>query len=159
MIIMTIKKESTKAKREAQLRWNELLKVKRDYHDENPSYPPIFQTGNQKGEVGEYLYVVYDGEIIGYGMIGKVEEGNGTRTCGGMRQVSSKYWCQLTRELLEMPYHVPCDGFRPPKKKDVNLHECGQKRAIEIIKGMGLYPESVRAIDAHVSETIVRKKK
>lgn len=156
MILITILKETDPEKLAIQKNWIEQLKTKvRTKKSEEPEYPPFFPTYKCRGEVGEYLYVVYDGSIIGYGVIGHVEERTGETVCGGTQDVNSKWWCRITRELLEMPYHVPCIGFEGERTKDINLHECGRSTAINVLKGLGLRmpPEEPRPV-----EVVTRKR-
>ncbi len=156
MILITISKETDPERIAAQQLWNELLKSKtRTKKAEEPEYPPYFPTYQSKGEIGEYLYVVYDGSIMGYGVIGHVEERTGETVCGGTQDVNSRWWCRITRELREMPYHVPCIGFTGARTKDINLHECGRSTAINVLKGLGL---RIPAEDPRPVEVVTRKR-
>lgn len=139
MILITIPKETDPERLAAQQIWNAQLKTKtRTKKTGEPEYPPFFPTYKSKGEIGEYLYVVYDGSIFGYGVIGHIEERDGETICGGMQEVNSRWWCRITRELQDMPYQVPCIGFTGARTKDINLHECGRSTAINVLKGLGL---------------------
>lgn len=157
MILITISKETDPERLAAQQIWNSQLKTKdRTKKMGEPEYPAFFPTYQCKGEVGEHLYVVYDGSIFGYGVIAHIEERDKETICGGMQEVNSRWWCQITRELLEMPYHVPCIGFTGARTKDINLHECGLSTAINVIKGLGL---RIPTENPRPLEFVIRKKK
>lgn len=90
-----------------------------------PDYPLTFPLPFTLREtVGDgLLYVVYDGEIIGYGKIGKVVPHQGSTVGITDEPMGAGDNIILDGPLVRMPFPRPCKGFQGIRYTTERLHE------------------------------------
>lgn len=87
--------------------------------------------------VGGFLYVVYQGAVIGYNRIARVEPHEGDTVGAEDTVVSAGDRLVLEGPLKPMPFPLLSQGFRNYRYMDANLHELMQVAAQEAVRQAG----------------------
>jgi hypothetical protein len=105
-----------------------------------PDYPLTFPLPAFLGQSveGGFLYVVYDGEVIGYGKIAEVVEHSGDPVGGEDNHVPPGNKLVIDGPLKRMPFFLSCRGFRRFRYVSENLHTLDKSDAAQVIRGMNL---------------------
>jgi hypothetical protein len=131
---------TTIPKREKQ-EWVEMLFRKGPHKGERVSdYPPRFPFSRRIANPMEngFLYLVFNGELIGYG---KVDE---HRSCGQVtvglipEVVGPGDELVLSGPLKPMPAVLPCQGFRNFRYTDKNLHRLSPNEVKKELRRLNL---------------------
>lgn len=90
-----------------------------------PDYPLTFPLpfSMRYNITGNFLYVVYQSEIIGYGRVGRVEPHKGSTVGGDDESMGAGDNIMLDSPLVRMPSPVKYQGFQGIRYTDKNLHE------------------------------------
>ncbi|HZH77752.1 MAG TPA: hypothetical protein VEY88_17130 [Archangium sp.] len=134
-VIRTIQKKESKE-------WiKKLFKAGPHKGDWVPIYPPIFPFPYQLQQdvVGGYLYLVYDGALLGYGRIAAVKKHTGSPVGTTGDPVSPGEAIHLTRQLTSMPRPLEARGFQGIRYILENLHKLPPDKAQETLnKALGV---------------------
>lgn len=123
--------------------WVKLLFREGPYDGNNvPAYPLQFPfpVRIQSPVTGGYLYLVYRGQIIGYGRIEQEQFHQGTIVGTEGQIVMSGSEVTIDGPLQKMPFTVPCKGFQGFRYTDKNLHEIEKQAALKEIRRLKLEP-------------------
>lgn len=96
--------------------------------DPEPLTYPVSRTLSQD-VTGGFLYVTYQGQIIGYGKIASVKPHLGDTVGEDDQPVSAGDMILLESPLVKMPFPLDCPGFRGYRYVKANLHELSQQEA------------------------------
>jgi hypothetical protein len=93
---------------------------------------------------GGYVYFVYKGEVVGFGLVDRIEQHEGMEVGtegpyvrGGDNLIIEGHWHR-------MPFDLPCKGFQGIRYTNKNLHELSKVAAIEEIRHLKLEPKGSR---------------
>jgi hypothetical protein len=105
-----------------------------------PFDPPVFPFAGKfhKPVVGDYLYVVYKGEIIGYGIIDSLHPHYGTDVGIDGEPVTEGEEGFLAGPLTKMPFLLACRGFTGRRYVEKALHSLPLADAQAVIAELGL---------------------
>jgi hypothetical protein len=139
-ILRTIQKDEDEG-------WVELF-FKEGQHDGDnvPGYPPGFPfPGKPKRcKEGEYLYLVYKNNVIGYGEIAKVTRHDGIGVGTEEQMVSKGGLVEMDGALKPMPFLLPCKGFQGIRYTAHDLHKLDKVAAEAEIRALKLLPKQRR---------------
>ena len=129
----------TVPQRETQ-RWVDLLfqpGPRKGPKDPNPLTYPMSAHLSQE-VAGGFLYVVYQGQVIGYASIVQVKAHDGDTVGEEAEPVAAGDTVTIDTALVRMPFPVSCRGFRRYRYISVNLHEVSRDAAEAALAELGL---------------------
>ena len=121
-------------------RWVNLLFQEGPHPGADDPDPLTYPLARKLGRdvVGGFLYLIYQGIVIGYNRIDRVQPHAGDAVGSEDTVVSAGDCLLLESPLKPMPYLVSCHGFRNYRYIDADLHELGQAAAQAEVQQAGL---------------------
>ncbi len=121
-------------------RWVDLLfqpGSRKGPKDPNPLTYPM--SGHLSQDVtGGFLYVVYQGQVIGYASIVQVEAHDKDTVGEEAEPVAAGDTLIIDTALVRMPFPLACRGFRRYRYISTSLHEVGQDAAEAALAERGM---------------------
>jgi hypothetical protein len=105
-----------------------------------PAYPPRFPLPFKPRRPLErcYLYLVYKGQVFGYGVVSRVARHPGTRVGTRQQSVRPGHDIHIAGPLKAFPFALPCRGFTGLRYTTKALHRLTRGAAGRVVRSLGL---------------------
>lgn len=123
-VIITVDQDQTQ-------QWVDLLFLPGPHPGPTDPDPRTYLLGKRLAQpvTGDFLYVTYRSEIIGYARIARVEPHVGDTVGEEDRPVKAGNRIVVEHPLRRMPFVLRCPGFRSFRYIGTNLHQVSQQQA------------------------------